>query len=225
MRDRRVLELGCGAARWTESLARRGAQAIGLDQSARQLAHARPAPGRRRYGLLLANAEAIPLRDRTVDLVFCDWGAMTFADPARTVPEVSRVLRPGGRFVFATSNPIRWIAFDERIDGFGRTLRRAYFDVARLELPRAPIEFSRTYADWIALFRAHGLSVERLVETRPVVGARSRYVSARDQRWAERWPLESIWVLHRDAPRQAPGRARLTRPVRAGSRRGRSRPG
>jgi hypothetical protein len=29
-------------------------------------------------------------------IVFCDHGAMNFADPYRTVPEVARLLRPGG---------------------------------------------------------------------------------------------------------------------------------
>src|ERR671925_1910219 len=36
-----VLELGCGAAQWSILLARRGARAVGLDNSARQLEHAR----------------------------------------------------------------------------------------------------------------------------------------------------------------------------------------
>src|SRR5437016_8849768 len=36
-----VLELGCGAARWSIALAGRGARPVGLDFSARQLQHAR----------------------------------------------------------------------------------------------------------------------------------------------------------------------------------------
>jgi len=34
------------------------------------------------------------------DIVFCDHGAMTFADRHRTVPQAARVLRPGGLFAF-----------------------------------------------------------------------------------------------------------------------------
>ena len=36
-----VLEYGCGAARWSIELARRGARPVGLDLSSRQLSHAR----------------------------------------------------------------------------------------------------------------------------------------------------------------------------------------
>ena len=36
-----VLELGCGAAQWSILLARRGARVVGLDNSGRQLEHAR----------------------------------------------------------------------------------------------------------------------------------------------------------------------------------------
>jgi SAM-dependent methyltransferase len=36
-----ILELGCGAARWSTELARMGARPVGLDNSARQLEHAR----------------------------------------------------------------------------------------------------------------------------------------------------------------------------------------
>src|SRR5271166_6408412 len=38
---RDILELGCGAARWSIALAQEGARPVGLDFSSRQLAHAR----------------------------------------------------------------------------------------------------------------------------------------------------------------------------------------
>ena len=39
--------------------------------------------------LVQASAEAVPLADASFDIVFCDHGAMNFADPYRTVPEVA----------------------------------------------------------------------------------------------------------------------------------------
>src|SRR5579862_2322556 len=41
VRDQPTLELGCGGARWSIALARRGARAVGLDLSSAQLGHAR----------------------------------------------------------------------------------------------------------------------------------------------------------------------------------------
>ena len=38
----------------------------------------------------------VPLPDETFDVVFCDHGALTFADPYKVVPECARLLRPMG---------------------------------------------------------------------------------------------------------------------------------
>ena len=46
--------------------------------------------------LVQASAEAVPVADASFDIVFCDHGAMNFADPYKTVREVARLLRPGG---------------------------------------------------------------------------------------------------------------------------------
>ena len=93
---RDILELGCGAAQWSIALALRGARPVGLDLSERQLEHARRlmAEAGVDFPLVHASAEAVPLPDATFDIVFCDFGAMTFADPFRTVPEAARLLRP-----------------------------------------------------------------------------------------------------------------------------------
>ena len=58
------------------------------------------------WSLVQASAEAVPLADASFDIVFWDHGAMNFADPYRTVPEVARLLRPGGLFAFCHLSPI-----------------------------------------------------------------------------------------------------------------------
>jgi len=54
-----VLELGCGAGRWSASLAQRGARVVGLDISMSQLQHADPAD---RVNLVLADARSPAVR-------------------------------------------------------------------------------------------------------------------------------------------------------------------
>jgi SAM-dependent methyltransferase len=93
---RDILELGCGAAQWSIALARAGARPVGLDLSEGQLRHARQllAEAGVQVPLIHASAEAVPLAAASFDIVFCDHGAMNFANPYRTVPEVARLLRP-----------------------------------------------------------------------------------------------------------------------------------
>jgi SAM-dependent methyltransferase len=83
-----ILELGCGAAQWSIALSQAGARPVGLDLSERQLEHARRlmAEAGIDFPLIHGSAEAVPLPDATFDIVFCDHGAMPFADPYRTVP-------------------------------------------------------------------------------------------------------------------------------------------
>ncbi|MGI0055274.1 MAG: class I SAM-dependent methyltransferase [Thermoplasmata archaeon] len=198
VRGERILELGCGAARWSLALRRMGGRPIGLDLSREQLRHARTQAGRRPLPLVRASAHAIPFADRSFELVFCDWGALTFTDPYLTIPECARVLKPGGRLVFATSSPFRFVTHDAKWDRLGRQLIHPYFGRGRLAWRGGAVEFVPTYGEWIGLFRQHHLTVERLVETRPRANARTRYLSVADAKWGRSWPIEVIWSLRRE---------------------------
>src|SRR2546423_1588805 len=66
-------------------------------------------------------------------IVFCDWGAMTFCDPERTVPEAARLLRPGGLFAFATGTPIQFLCQDVKTDRLTDRLINDYFGMHCLE--------------------------------------------------------------------------------------------
>lgn len=197
-RGRDVLELGCGAARWSIALARRGARPVGLDLSLTQLAHARAevATAGANVPLVRGSAESIPFPSRSFDLVFCDWGAMSFADPHRTVPECARVLRPDGLLVFATASPLRLVTLDRRNDRQAQRLLSDYFGLHRVDFGDS-VEFQLPYGEWFALFDRNGFTVERLVETRPPEGGSTPYLSRADSAWGRRWPMECVWRVRR----------------------------
>ena len=190
-----VLELGCGAAQWAILLAQSGARMVGLDNSERQLEHARE-PMRVAgidFPLVHSGAEEIPLPDASFDIVFCDHGAMTFADPYLTVPEAARLLRPDGLFAFSHVTPLEWVCWNDETDTIEPRLHRDYFGIHRLEEADGPAEFNLPYGEWIRLFRENGLRVEALIEIQPPLGVESTYRSARETQWARSWPMEEIW--------------------------------
>ncbi len=195
-----VLEFGCGAARWSIALARRGARCIGLDLSPRQLAHARRLMGEAgvNFPLVEASAESVPLPDASFDIVFCDWGAMTFTDPVRSVAEASRLLRPGGLFAFATAAPLAVVCHDRATDTLERRLVNDYFGMHRVEWEDT-VEFQLPIGEWIQLFRRNGLVVEDLIEVQPPEGASSTYRTDAETEWARHWPMENIWRLRKMA--------------------------
>jgi SAM-dependent methyltransferase len=188
-----VLELGCGAARFSIALSRLGARCVGLDISERQLEHAR-AEGAD-FQLVHAPADDVPLPDASFDIVFSDHGAFSWGDPYRVTPEASRLLRPGGLLAFNVSSPFDVLCWDEVADAASERLQRSYFDTARLEEDEGGVTFNLGYGDWVRLLRANDLIVVDLVEPRAPADAATTY--GRDLDWARRWPGESIWVAGR----------------------------
>lgn len=199
VRDKDMLELGCGAAQWSIALARAGARPVGLDLSERQLEHAQilMAAAGVDFPLVHASAESVPFPDASFDVVFCDYGAMTFADPYLTVPEVARLLRPGGLFAFSHATPIRMIAWPLDAERAGDRLVHDYFGMHAFD-DGETIDFNLPYGEWIGLFRRHGFTVEDLIEPRPAADAVSTYRDEIEREWSRRWPAESIWRLRRN---------------------------
>jgi SAM-dependent methyltransferase len=171
VRGRRVLELGCGAAAGARWLAGQGAEVAALDLSAGMLRHARAAAGRSgvRVPLVQADAVALPFRDASFDVVCTAFGAIPFvADSAAVMHEVARVLRPGGRWVFSITHPMRWIFWDEP-DETGLVARNSYFDrspyVERDESGTPVyVEQHRTLGDRVRELVAAGFQLRDLVE-------------------------------------------------------------
>jgi SAM-dependent methyltransferase len=102
---RRVLDLGAGTGKLTGLLQRRGLDVVAVEplsgMSAR-LAAALP-----QVTVLAGTAEAIPLDDGAVDAVLVAQ-AWHWVNPTLAVPEVARILTPGGRL------GLLWNTRDER---------------------------------------------------------------------------------------------------------------
>lgn len=198
----RALELGCGAAQFGIKVAMRGARVTGLDFSAQQLEAARRNVDatRARFLLVRGSAEELPFADASFDLVFCDHGATSFTDPAITVPEAARALRPGGLLVFNMSTPFIWTAWGDIDAPLARELRAPYFELGRsvIDDPKgATVEWQLPYGAWIRLFRLAGLIVEDLIELRPPEDATTTYEGYADLEWARDFPGEHIWKVRK----------------------------
>jgi malonyl-CoA O-methyltransferase len=103
-----VVDLGCATGTAHKPLAKkfRGAHIIALDQSTRMLRMAREKRSWfSKISLLQAQANAIPLADQSVDVVFCNQLLPWIKDSRSVFAEVSRVLRKNGLFVFASLGP------------------------------------------------------------------------------------------------------------------------
>ncbi|MGH2597296.1 MAG: class I SAM-dependent methyltransferase [Actinomycetota bacterium] len=199
-----TLEYGCGACQFGIKVAKRGARVTGLDFSGAQLRHGRSRMDETgiRFPVVQADGEHVPFGDDSFDLVFCDHGAMGFADLHRTVPEVARVLRPGGLFLFNGTTPWIWMAWENDDQPPTREMHKDHFGLGRADSDDpewCTTEFQLTYRDWISLFRDSGLVVEDLIELCPAADATTTYVDYAPLGWARAFPSEHIWKV-RKAP-------------------------
>ena len=107
----RVLDLGAGTGKLTRQVRDRGLDVVAVDPSAGMLGELqRVLP---EVPAHLGTAESIPLPDHSVDVVLVAQ-AWHWVDPARALPEIARVLTPGGRL------GLIWNIRDERTDWVAR---------------------------------------------------------------------------------------------------------
>ena len=101
-----VLDLGCAGGFMAEALDARGAQVTGIDPASAAIdaarAHARS--GGLRIAYDVGVGEALPYGDATFDAIVCVDVLEHVSDLAQVLAEVTRVLRPGGLFLFDTIN-------------------------------------------------------------------------------------------------------------------------
>ncbi|GAA3637141.1 class I SAM-dependent methyltransferase [Kineosporia mesophila] len=124
---RDVLEVGAGTADSSAWLRSVGARTVATDISSAML-HRSPDHPDGPPPRLVCDARVLPFADASFDIVFTAYGALPFvADPERVHAEVARVLRPGGRWVFSVTHPVRW-AFPDDGGEPGLTVSRSYFN-------------------------------------------------------------------------------------------------
>ncbi len=190
---RRVLEIGSGAGQCSRWLRARGATGVGLDVSERQLQHSRRIDDHTGLAVpsVCATATALPFADASFDVAFSSFGALQFvADLATCLAEVRRVLRPGGRFAFSITHPVRW-AMPDDAGPEGLAVTQSYWDrtpyVEEDEEGRPRyVEHHRTLGDWVHLLHRTGFVLVDLHEP--------RWPEGHDRVWGGWGPLRGALI-------------------------------
>lgn len=161
-----VLELGCGSAPCAGWLASREAGFVtAFDISRGMLARADRTTG---AALVQADAQALPYRDDSFEVVFSAFGALPFVpDVEAVLRDVVRVLRPGGRMVFSVNHPMRWVFPDDPGEA-GLTAAIPYFERSYVETTAEGVityaEYHRTFGDWVRAITGAGLRLIDVIE-------------------------------------------------------------
>ncbi|MBI3214116.1 MAG: class I SAM-dependent methyltransferase [Mycobacterium sp.] len=147
-----VLDLGAGTGKLTTRLVERGLDVVAVDPIAEMLEVLRSAlPD---TPALLGTAEEIPLPDNSVDAVLVAQ-AWHWVDPERAIPEVIRVLRPGGRLGLV------WNTRDERsgwVKDLGRIIGHEDDPLSQgVSLPTPFTDVARHQVEWTSYLTPQAL--------------------------------------------------------------------
>jgi len=145
-----------------------GARVVGVDVNPDQLERAR---GFQRefeleFPLIEANAEDVELPDGSFDLAVSEYGASTWCDPYKWVPEAKRLLRPGGLLVFLRNSTLLVLCSDAK-GVVQERLERPQPGLYRIDWvddEGEGTEFQLSHGHWVDLLHGNGFAIERLVE-------------------------------------------------------------
>jgi SAM-dependent methyltransferase len=185
-RARTVLDLGAGTGKFTRALVSRGLDVLAvepLDEMRAILLQQLP-----EVRALAGTAESIPLQDASVDAVTAAQ-AWHWVDPPRALPEVARVLRPGGALCLI------WNRRDDSVDWMRRlsdamgSSDADLIDMERVSIgaPFGPTE--RFDVPW-----QRPMDLELLLD---MVRSRSYFITAEDSR-KERYLADVCAVVESD---------------------------
>lgn len=108
-----LLDLGCGRGGLVEQLGHPLEFIVGVDADPQSLREHRLTSLPR----AAAVADALPFQAASFDLAFSSWLLEHLPNPAHTLHEIGRILRPNGRFIFITPNKRHPLAFLNLVAG------------------------------------------------------------------------------------------------------------
>lgn len=188
LRDRRVIDLGCGEGRNTRLMARRGARMTGIDIASEMIAAAQAAELDEPLGIQYRTCSYTSLRafsDSSFSAAISTMALMESPHFDIAAREAFRILQPGGTLYFSVLHPCFWTHGSHwQLDELGRDqgivvtdywIEEAYLEVGRFSfspegadvvpftIPRFPYRME-TYINGLV---EAGFQVTRIHEPRP----------------------------------------------------------
>ena len=174
----RVLDVGTGDGQIARVLASKGSTVIGVDPTQAQIVVAAQRGGGPSY--MRSGASALPIASSSMDAVLACLVFEHIDDLDDAITEVSRVLRPGGRFAFFLNHPLLQTPDSGWIDDHMVDPPEQYWRLGPYLVETATVEevekdvfirfVHRPLSRYVNALIANGLTIERMLEPSPPEG-------------------------------------------------------
>lgn len=175
VKNKKVLDLGCGTGRHTEILKKRGAKVWGIDISPKMLDIAKSEI--KGVDFKVGSVYQLPYKSNFFDIVVAGLVVGYFRNLDKAFKEIYRVLKINGIFVFSLTNPL--LEISQHIKGSPRTYRKfknyfkegktyAYWPTFKVKIPY----YHRTFQTLIKAIVKNNFVIEDFVDAKPIKKAK-----------------------------------------------------
>ncbi|QHW34036.1 class I SAM-dependent methyltransferase [Paenibacillus rhizovicinus] len=161
-----VLDAGCAAGWYTEQYIRRGAQVTAIDISPEMTAACKRRVGDQATVITCDMSEPLPFGDDSFDRIASSLTLHYIENWTPVFREFSRVLKPGGKFVFSVHHPFMDMGHLDKPDYFKQRLLSEIWN----KKVAGPVEvtfFHRSLQDIVNVTASHFI-IEQIIEPQPV---------------------------------------------------------
>lgn len=167
LKNKKILEIGCGGAQCGIAMAKKGAKVTGIDISKEQLKFAEKLAEKNKVKIDLYQGDVKKLKQiksNRQDLVFSAWALQYVDDLESCFKEAYRVLKKGGNFVLALPHPFYSLVDPEKLN-----LKESYFRPSKWEEVFSDenkkfVLYYRKISDIINTFIKSNFKIEKVLE-------------------------------------------------------------
>ena len=108
IKNKKILDAGCGSGIYSKILAKKGAKVFGLEISGKMLEIAKQYCKGLGINFVKGSIDKIPCPDNSFDIVVASLVVHYLKNPEKAFKEFKRVLKKNGLLVFSTNHPLFW---------------------------------------------------------------------------------------------------------------------
>jgi ubiquinone/menaquinone biosynthesis C-methylase UbiE len=180
IKDKKILDIGCGGGIHAKLLAAKGAKVIGIDNVPKSIELAKIESPKSKF--FVGDVEKLPFKSNQFDIVFSAMVIGHLKNWNKVLGEVNRVLKKNGTFVFSVHTPFKEVSVKKKWKGKKFRVIENYFDERLIydewgngEKKYAVTHHHKTYGTIIKLLIKHGFEIIDYEDCKPPKSAEKKY--------------------------------------------------